>query len=115
MGLNRFLGAALVCLVIALVTGLLFNGIPVIKNMPTVVKTSYMNIWVPAVFGVLGALGLYKGFKTRNKNAVAPDVTTVSTNTLTPPLNQNTLSTTQSKQPPSSKSADPEPARTMVS
>lgn len=109
MGLNRFLGAALVCLVIALVTGLLFNGIPVIKNMPTVVKTSYMNIWVPAVFGVLGALGLYKGFKTRNKNAVAPDVTTASTNTLTPSLNQNTLSTTQSK------STDPEPARTMVS
>ena len=105
MDRKLLLGGTVVCLLIALVAGLLFNGIPVIKNMPTWVKTSYMNIWVPALLGVVGLLGLYKGFKTPitpNKNS-DPNAVAASTNTLTLPLNQNNPPAVQSKQSMQSK------------
>lgn len=60
MSRNSLLRAAVAFLLIAVITGLIFNGIPVIKGMPTWVKTSYMNIWMPAIFVIGAGVCLFK-------------------------------------------------------
>ena len=107
MSRNSLLRAAVAFLLIAVITGLIFNGIPVIKGMPTWVKTSYMNIWMPAIFVIGAGVCLFKRSRipiVSNKVGPAPAV-----NNDTPKL---TPSMDAPKAPPSNK--DPE-ARLTIS
>lgn len=86
MAHKKILGAAAIILIIAVVIGLLLNGIPVIKNMPVWIKTLYMNIWLPAIIGIGGiALALYANKKSKESIKVT-QAPPSSSGTLTPPM-----------------------------